>query len=120
MPGKHKKTTTALPTESCSEGKKYDTGKLRWDLIPVGPMEEVVKVYQYGCVKYEDWNWARGIKYSRLFSAAARHLFTWWRTGEAYDPESGCHHLASVVFYMLALMHFERTTDGSWDDRQCV
>src|SRR5579864_397456 len=35
-------------------GRKDDTGKLRYDLIPVGPLSEVAKVYSIGSVKYGD------------------------------------------------------------------
>lgn len=120
MPGKHKKTTIAPPTESCSEGKKDDTGKLRWDLVPFGPLEEVVRVYQHGCTKYDDWNWEKGLTYSRMFAAAMRHLGRWWWRSEMYDSESGCHHLACVTFYMLGLMHFDMSNRAGLDDRRGI
>ena len=29
-------------------GKKFDQGKPEWDLLPTGPLEEVVKVLMHG------------------------------------------------------------------------
>jgi hypothetical protein len=37
-----------------AEGRKYDGDKLRYDLIPVGPLAEVAKVYTIGAKKYAD------------------------------------------------------------------
>jgi hypothetical protein len=86
---------------------KLDGGKIRWDLVPYAPMEEVAKVYTFGATKYEDHNWRKGIAYSRCFAALMRHLFRWWIKGEKLDAESGCHPLAAVIFYCLSFMQYE-------------
>ena len=41
------------------EGKKNDflDKKLRWDLLPLEEIEDVVKVYTAGSIKYGDNNW---------------------------------------------------------------
>ena len=41
------------------EGKKndYQDGKLRWDLLPLEEIEDIVKVYTAGSIKYGDNNW---------------------------------------------------------------
>ena len=96
-------------------GRKDDSGKLRWDLLPVRPMEEVVKVYTLGAKKYADRNWEKGISYCRIFGAMMRHAWAWFR-GETYDQKDGQHHLASVVWCALALMQYERTRT-EFDDR---
>lgn len=75
------------------EGIKLDTGKLRYDLLSTISLEELVKVLTFGSIKYEDRNWEKGIKFSRVFAAALRHLFTLWR-GEDFDPETGILHSA--------------------------
>jgi hypothetical protein len=89
------------------EGKKYDEGKLRWDLLMWREMQQVVKVLQYGANKYDDENW----KYvdrarERYFSACLRHITTWWQ-GEQNDAETGLSHLAHAICDLLFLMWFD-------------
>lgn len=97
-----------------SEGRKDDTGKLRYDLFPAS-LSEVAQVYTLGAAKYSDRNWEKGLKWSRVFSAMMRHGWAWW-WGEVTDKVDGQHHLASVAWCALALMEYERT-HPELDDR---
>lgn len=96
-------------------GVKHDDGKLRFDLIPVRPMEQVAEVYTIGASKYGDNNWRDGIQWGRIFRALLSHAWKWWR-GETFDKEDGQHHLASVAWCALTLMEYERT-HTELDDR---
>lgn len=84
-------------------------------LIPVEPLAEVARVYGYGQRKYEARNWERGYEWSLSYSALMRHANAFW-SGESIDPDSGRHHLASVVFHALAMMEWEET-HPELDDR---
>ena len=99
-------------------GTKYDKEKLRFDLIPVRPLEEVARVYTIGARKYADRNWEGGMKWGRLYGALLRHAFAWW-WGERFDKDNGQHHLAAVVFNALALMEYEEI-HPELDDRPQV
>ena len=94
---------------------KFDGQKLRYDLIPVMPLEELAKVYTFGAIKYGDRNWEKGFTWCRCLAAAMRHLFEFCK-GEDVDSDSGCHHLSAVAFYCVALIEFGRTHPGL-DDR---
>lgn len=94
---------------------KYDGEKIRYELVPIRPLEEVAKLYTVGAKKYGDRNWENGFKWTRCIAAAMRHLFEFCK-GEDYDKESGCHHLAAVVFYCFALIEFSET-HPEMDDR---
>jgi hypothetical protein len=96
-------------------GVKFDDGKERYDLIAPWALNEIVKVYNYGAMKYDDNNWRHGMKWGKLFGALMRHAWKWWR-GETWDPESGLHHLAHTAWQCLALMEYERCKIGE-DDR---
>lgn len=102
---------TPLPTE----GKKYDQDKPRLELFPSIAIEEISKVLTFGAKKYESWNWAHGLKWSRLAGAALRHLFAWLR-GEDKDPETGLSHLAHLGCCVVFLIHLEQTRPDL-DDR---
>lgn len=73
-------------------GIKDDGEKLRIDLIPVEVIRSLATVLGYGAKKYGDRNFEKGIEYSRVFSAAQRHLWSWWGK-EDFDKESGHNHL---------------------------
>lgn len=88
-------------------GRKFDHGKLRWDLLPWPEVGEAVEVLTFGALKYEDDNWKKvDLPRARYFAAALRHLIAWWG-GERKDPESGRSHLAHAVCCLLFLMWFD-------------
>jgi hypothetical protein len=97
------------------EGRKDDQGKLRYDLIPAGPLQELANVYTYGAGKYADRNWENGIKWGRIFAAIMRHLWAFWR-GEDFDKESGQLHLAHAAWGCFALLEYGGTKQ-ELDDR---
>ena len=96
-------------------GRKDDQGKLRFDLLPVRPLESVASIYTYGAGKYDDNNWRDGIQWGRVFGATMRHLWAFWR-GEDLDDESGLPHLAHAAFGCLTLLEFMET-HRELDDR---
>lgn len=90
-------------------GRKDDSGKLRWSLIPNKVLTYVVQALEYGAKRYGDDNWksvpdAR----TRYYDAARRHINSWWE-GEHLDPESGLPHLSHAVCCALFLMWFDWT-----------
>lgn len=94
---------------------KFDQDKIRTDLLPVRPLEDVSRVLTFGAQKYAERNWEKGFKYSRPYGAALRHLFAWFR-GEKCDPETGISHLAHAICCLLFLLEFEHSGKGE-DDR---
>ena len=74
------------------EGKKFDQGKYRMDLVPASSIIALAQVLEYGADKYGERNYMEGIKLSRYYAATFRHLVAWW-TGEEFDKESERHHL---------------------------
>jgi len=97
------------------EGVKYDKGKLRYDLIPPAPLEELVAVYTMGAEKYDDRNWEKGMKWGRIFGALMRHAWRFW-AGDEKDHESGLHPLAHAAWCCFTLMEYART-HRELDDR---
>jgi hypothetical protein len=97
------------------EGTKNDEDKVGVQLLPPGPLEEIARVLDFGAKKYASWNWAKGIKFSRVYGAALRHLWAWYR-GEDNDPETGLSHLAHAGCCVLFLLQYIRTK-RSFDDR---
>lgn len=99
-----------------SEGKKFDQGKVPYELIPPAALEEVAKVLAMGRDKYGAFNWANGIAYSRIIGAILRHTFA-YLSGESKDKESGLSHMAHIAVNCFFLLHFEKYKP-ELDDRQ--
>jgi hypothetical protein len=98
-----------------SGGYKKDRGKLRYDLIPTGPLEQLAFVYTLGSEKYSDHNWRQGMAWSRVIGAMMRHVEA-FRKGISIDPVDGQHVLASVAWCAFTLMEYEKT-HPELDDR---
>ena len=97
-------------------GKKFDQGKTEWDLLPLGPVEEIVKVLMHGREKYGRDNWQLvDNPIRRYYAAAQRHLAAFRRARfdtknpfDAVDSESKLHHLAHAACCLLFLLWHER------------
>ena len=91
-----------------SDGKKYDSGKDRWDLLNFEELVDVVKVLTDGAVVYGDDNWMR-VKNPRrrYFAALMRHVAA-WKAGEVTDKKSSHPALAHAVCCALFLMWFDK------------
>ena len=77
----------------------------------------VGQVLSFGAKKYERHNWAKGIKTSRNFAAAVRHILQVAK-GETIDPESGLHHYYHALCDLFFLYETLSFTDAeTWDDR---
>lgn len=60
------------------EGIKADVGKAPWHLLAFDAVGGTVDVLAFGADKYAPRNWKQGIMYSRVYSAALRHMTAWW------------------------------------------
>ena len=82
---------------------------LRYDLIPVDVLTEIVEVFTFGEWKHveqakgEGKSWTAGQKYSTRVNKILRHLFDFVR-GKRYDDESGRHPLAHAIVQMMMLL----------------
>lgn len=84
-------------------------------LLPPEALNEVAKIFTYGCKKYGAHNWRAGLAHSRLISAAMRHLCA-YNSGEDIDPESGLPHIAHAAANLLMLCEYNILDLGE-DDR---
>ena len=53
-----------------NDGKKYDCGKVRMDLIPLDVVENIGKVLTYGAQKYSDNSWQNLPDFWKRYKAA--------------------------------------------------
>lgn len=94
---------------------RFDEGKVRHDLVPAWAIEKLAEVYTYGAQKYDDNNWWKGMKWSKVMGPLERH-YNKWKRGRIQDDESNCYHLAMVAWNAIALMCYQKNKLGT-DDR---
>ena len=97
-------------------GTKFDSGKPRMELLPQKALLEIAQVLTFGSKKYEAWNWAKGMSWTRLIGAALRHIAA-WSVGETKDPETGLNHLSHAacdLLFLLEYQHFRQEFDNRY------
>ena len=94
-----------MSIEKFSKPMKNDMGKLRYDLLPILPLEQVVKVITHGSCKYADNNWMAVVSENpdRYYAAALRHIAS-WRKNEKADKDSKLPVLAHATCCLLFLL----------------
>ena len=99
-------------TEVTKQGRKDDTKKRRYSLLPTGTVNHVVDVLEFGAIKYAPDNWQKvPDARRRYYDAAMRHIDSWFG-GEVKDSETGLPHLAHAVCCLLFLIWFDSKASG--------
>lgn len=70
----------------------------------------VGELFAIGANKYAARNWEKGMDFGRVWSAMLRHLLKFVR-GERHDDVDGQHHMTSVAWCAVVLLHFESNRD---------
>lgn len=86
--------------------------KLRWDLLPLEEIEDIVRVYHAGAKKYGPNRWQNledGI--NRYRAASQRHMMEYLR-GDKIDKETGCYHLACCAWNIIAMLYLDKHGKG--------
>ena len=99
-----------MEQEIKTEARKNDRpdDKLRWELLPLEDVEDIVRVYTAGAKKYGPDQWQNlpdGIR--RYKAALLRHLVEFDK-GNEIDEENGCRHLAAVAWNAIAMLHISK------------
>ena len=116
--------------------KRYNSGKLRYDLISFEALQELAKVYTNGAHKYTtyedksgnqhrganislddtldmkvvstgDNNWRLGQSWTKMMASVKRHISA-WEEGEDFDPDPcmGTLHLANAAWGLFSLITY--------------
>lgn len=101
--------------QSNDGAKRFDLGKLRFDLLPEDAIEKIVEIYTHGALKYDDENWRSGMKWKRMIGSLKRHTKAFC-IGEDIDFDSGCLHLSQIAWNAISLIWYQLEGIGE-DDR---
>lgn len=103
------------PPMPIPSGIKHDQEKPDMSLLSSIALIKIAQVMSFGKKKYSAHNWRNGFQWSRILSAAFRHLVA-YIGGEDKDPETGLSHLAHLGCCVMFLLEFE-DTHSELDDR---
>ena len=83
-------------------GRKYDADKLRWDLLDLGLVEEVVKILTFGAKKYTRDGWLEVPNGEERYRSAGLRHWLYESSGEVIDTDSQLYHKAHKAWNALA------------------
>jgi hypothetical protein len=92
-------------SDEIGSGARYNSGKTKYDLIPIHLLKDACDVFDFGSKKYSAFNWAKGMPWSVPYASMMRHMQAWYR-GEQNDAESGLPHLAHAMCNLIMLTHY--------------
>jgi Domain of unknown function (DUF5664) len=88
-------------------GRKFDSGKTDYSLLPLKSLKEVADVLGIGACKYarENWRYVED-RENRYWAAAMRHMIS-WKEGDKLDDETGKDHLAHALCNIMFLLEVD-------------
>lgn len=85
-------------------GDRYNDGKLQWTLVSWKALIPMVKVLEFGAKKYSEWNWAKGLSWTKTCDSLLRHTYAFLE-GEDNDPESKLEHVGHIMCNAMFLSY---------------
>lgn len=94
---------------------KHDNEKPPIGLIPGVALKDEARAFADGRKKYGQWNYKKGMEWTRVIDAALRHIIA-FKEGEDVAPDSGVHHLGHARACLGMLLDYYHNELGT-DDR---
>lgn len=89
------------------KGAKFDSDKLRYDLITPESLEGLASILSLGAKKYGPNNWMQIADGEARYRAAMMRHFEAYRKGETQDEDSLKSHLFHCLCNIMFLIDFE-------------
>lgn len=97
-----------MAQETIGRGERRNENKPRWSLVDFKSIEPLVKVLEFGAVKYAPDNWKKGFDKQELTESLLRHAME-LANGQENDSESGLplvgHIMCNAMFYQYHSDH---------------
>ena len=74
---------------------RFNEGKPKWCLVHFKSLEPMVKVLEFGALKYAPKNWQKPMPLDEILNSMQRHLGA-LIDGEEFDQESGISHMGHI------------------------
>lgn len=103
--------TGSIFVEASKDGvSKTGARRAKMNAIPYDlvPFQEITNAYsrvaEFGAIRYESWNWTKGLPRVQIICSLLRHTFSYLR-GEERDGDSGLMHTDHILWNAVALSH---------------
>jgi len=106
-----------LEIEVVKDCIKFDTGKLRYDLVPTEVYKGLAEIHTFGARKYKPNNWRTVDDIARFMAAAERHFQHFkecMETGDTsllFDEETKKHVLKHAIINLGFLLELTKTVE---------
>lgn len=94
-------------TNENEKASRHNSGKPKWHLVDLESLTPLVRVLEYGAVKYEPFNWKKEMSREDILDSMMRHMVSLLSNKEI-DEESKQHHIghimANAMFYSFHLI----------------
>ena len=74
---------------------RYNEGKAKWSLVHYESLVPMIKVLEFGALKYAPKNWMKPMDETEILESMQRHLAA-LMDGEEFDQESGVSHMGHI------------------------
>lgn len=84
--------------------QRFDTGKIRWSLLPRDAMRDIVEILEFGAKKYAPDNWKKATSddnIERCWNSFDRHRDALQLEGQYSDTETGLSHTAHMLTNLM-------------------
>lgn len=85
---------------------RYNTGKPKWSLVHMNSLIPLVRVLEFGALKYDTDNWKKGLNNRQILDSMQRHLAA-VIDGEEVDNESGISHMGHIMANAMFYQYFK-------------
>lgn len=121
---KQQQKTGEIPIRRVAEirGSRFNTGKLRMDLIDPQAMKGLAAVLTKGAEKYSANNWRDGLPYTETVASLLRHTFA-FLGGEDIDSETGLPHVDHMqcnAMFLSWMTKNRKDMDDRWKQQQDI
>lgn len=97
---------------------RFNDGKTQWSLLDLDTIEGLVKVLEFGTVKYLANNWKKGLSFTSICDSLDRHKQA-FLNGENLDKESGLPHVDHMqcnTMFLAYMFKFKPDMDNRMYD----
>jgi len=77
------------------QAARFNEGKLQWSYIHFKSLEPMVRVLEFGAIKYAPKNWMKRMDTTKILESMQRHLAALF-DGEEVDSETGISHMGHI------------------------
>ena len=99
-------TRKTYNTGAQKEDDSKTEGKGAYHLLPVLAIREVAEIFRKGAIKYDAWNWQKGIPLSRFMDSMKRHADQEWEG--LVDENHKAQAAWNALCYIQTLIMIER------------